>query len=59
MTPYPPDPVSSSAAALVEALPSGMLSTCVLEGQTWARSVAANPLADMALVVEKIRAACP
>ncbi|WP_322629055.1 pyridoxal phosphate-dependent decarboxylase family protein [Halothiobacillus sp.] len=52
-------PMSSSAAALVEALPSGMLSTCVLEGQTWARSVAANPLADMALVVEKIRAACP
>lgn len=50
-------PVFSSAAALVQALPSGMLSTCVLKGQIWARSVAANPSADMDLVVEKILAA--
>ena len=50
-------PVRSSTAALVQALPPGMLSTCVLDGQTWARSVAANPSADMALVVESILAA--
>jgi len=34
-----------------------MLSTCVLDGQTWARSVAANPSADMDLVVKRILAA--
>jgi glutamate/tyrosine decarboxylase-like PLP-dependent enzyme len=50
-------PVYSSTAALVQALPSGMLSTCVLDGQTWARSVAANPSVDMDLVVERILAA--
>jgi glutamate/tyrosine decarboxylase-like PLP-dependent enzyme len=47
-------PVHSSTAALVQALPPGMLSTCVLDGQTWARSVAANPSVDMDLVVERI-----
>jgi L-2,4-diaminobutyrate decarboxylase len=50
-------PVCSSTAALVQALPPGMLSTCVLDGQTWARSVAANPSVDMDLVVERILAA--
>jgi len=50
-------PVYSSTAALVQALPPGMLSTCVLDGQTWARSVAANPSVDMDLVVERILAA--
>jgi len=49
-------PLYSSTAALVQALPQGMLSTCVLDGQTWARSVAANPLADMDLVVGKLLA---
>jgi hypothetical protein len=29
----------------------------VLDGQTWARSVAANPLVDIDLVVERILAA--
>jgi L-2,4-diaminobutyrate decarboxylase len=51
-------PVYSSTPALVQALPPGMLSTCVLDGQTWARSVAANPLVDMDLVVKRILAAC-
>jgi glutamate/tyrosine decarboxylase-like PLP-dependent enzyme len=50
-------PVCSSTAALVQALPPGMLSTCVLDGQTWARSVAANPSVDIDLVVERILAA--
>jgi glutamate/tyrosine decarboxylase-like PLP-dependent enzyme len=50
-------PVCSSSAAFVQALPPGMLSTCVLDGQTWARSVAANPSVDMDLVVERILAA--
>jgi glutamate/tyrosine decarboxylase-like PLP-dependent enzyme len=50
-------PVYSSTAALVQALPPGMLSTCVLDGQTWARSVAANPSVDMNLVVERLLAA--
>ena len=50
-------PVGSSTAALLQALPPGMLSTCVLDGQTWARSVAANPSVDLDLVVERILAA--
>jgi glutamate/tyrosine decarboxylase-like PLP-dependent enzyme len=50
-------PIYSSTAELVKALPPGMLSTCVLDGQTWARSVAANPSVDMDLVVERILAA--
>jgi glutamate/tyrosine decarboxylase-like PLP-dependent enzyme len=50
-------PVCSSSAAFVQALPPGMLSTCVLDGQTWARSVAANPSVDINLVVERILAA--
>ena len=47
-------PVYSSTSALVQALPPGMLSTCVLDGQTWARSVAANPSVDMDIVVERL-----
>lgn len=50
-------PLRSSTAAFVKALPHGMLSTCVLDGETWARSVAANPSVDMDLVVDSILAA--
>jgi len=50
-------PVYSSAVAFVQALPPGMLSTCVLDGQTWVRSVAANPSVDLDLVVASILAA--
>lgn len=50
-------PVDSSVDSFIQRLPSGMLSTCMLKGQIWARSVAANPLADKDLVVEKILAA--
>jgi glutamate/tyrosine decarboxylase-like PLP-dependent enzyme len=48
--------MGASTAALVQRLPPGMLSTCVLDGQTWARSVAANPSVDMDLVLERILA---
>ncbi len=49
-------PLGSTAAAFVQALPAGMLSTCVLDGEIWARSVAANPSVDVNLVVESILA---
>lgn len=35
-------PVYSSTHRLLQKLPPGMLSTCVLDGETWARSVAAR-----------------
>ena len=50
-------PVGSTAAAFVQAVPAGMLSTCVLGGETWVRSVAANPSVDVDLVVDLILAA--
>jgi glutamate/tyrosine decarboxylase-like PLP-dependent enzyme len=50
-------PVGSTAAAFVQAVPAGMLSTCVLNGEIWARSVAANPSVDANLVVNSILAA--
>jgi glutamate/tyrosine decarboxylase-like PLP-dependent enzyme len=50
-------PVDSTAAAFVQAVPAGMLSTCVLSGETWVRSVAANPSVDVDLVVDLILAA--
>ena len=50
-------PVDSTAAAFVQAVPAGMLSTCVLGGETWVRSVAANPSVDVDLVVDLILAA--
>lgn len=50
-------PVGSTAAAFVQALPAGMLSTCALDGETWVRSVAANPSVDVDLVVDLILAA--
>ncbi len=39
---------------LLATLPSGMLSSCVINGETWARSVAANPLIDVDLVANRI-----
>ena len=50
-------PMYSSTARLLLKLPPGMLSTCVLDGNTWARSVAANPSVDIDLVVEQLLAA--
>lgn len=48
---------STTAAVFIRKAPAGMLSTCVLNGETWARSVAANPLVDIELVVASILAA--
>jgi glutamate/tyrosine decarboxylase-like PLP-dependent enzyme len=50
-------PVKSSTAALVQAVPPGMLSTCMLDGLNWARSVAVNPSVDIDLVIASILAA--
>lgn len=50
-------PLHVSTDALLQKLPPGMLSRCMLDGQIWARSVAANPSVDICLVVEQILAA--
>ncbi|HEY7657078.1 MAG TPA: pyridoxal-dependent decarboxylase [Burkholderiales bacterium] len=50
-------PVDLRTAAFVRAVPVGMLSTCELDGETWARSVAANPSVDVDLVAKGILAA--
>ncbi len=47
-------PVDRQTDALVAALPKGMLSTCVLDGETWARSVAANPSVDIDGVIRSV-----
>jgi L-2,4-diaminobutyrate decarboxylase len=49
-------PIGRPTQSLIEALPQGMLSTCVLDGQVWARSVAANPAVDIDLFIEKLLA---
>ncbi|MBC3806582.1 aspartate aminotransferase family protein [Undibacterium seohonense] len=46
-----------STSEFLAALPAGMLSSCVLDGQMWCRSVAANPLVDVDLVTAQIIAA--
>ena len=38
-----------------EKLPLGMLSICLIEDEYWLRSVAANPLADIDLIVSTIK----
>ncbi|MGF1492585.1 MAG: pyridoxal phosphate-dependent decarboxylase family protein [Microcoleaceae cyanobacterium] len=50
-------PVNSTTDDLIQAVPDGMLSTCVLDGETWARSVAANPSVDIDLVIERVLSA--
>jgi L-2,4-diaminobutyrate decarboxylase len=46
-----------STSEFLAALPAGMLSSCVLDGEMWCRSVAANPLVDVDLVTTQIIAA--
>ena len=43
------------AIELHKSLPEGMFSLCDLEGDTWLRSVAANPNADVAHIVDSIK----
>jgi L-2,4-diaminobutyrate decarboxylase len=50
-------PTNRQSDAFIQAAPAGMLSTCVLDGEVWARSVAANPSVDVDLVIESVLAA--
>ncbi|WP_448563122.1 pyridoxal phosphate-dependent decarboxylase family protein [Trichothermofontia sp.] len=50
-------PIAMPTSAFVTKTPPGMLSTCVLAGEVWARSVAANPCVDCDQVIAAIRAA--
>ena len=47
-------PVDESAEELLARLPVGMLSSGAVAGQTWLRSVAANPLADIDAIVDAL-----
>lgn len=48
---------SLSTEEFYERLPKGMLSTCIIEDEKWLRSVAANPLADIELILSTIQKA--
>jgi len=48
---------SMSTEEFYERLPKGMLSTCIIENEKWLRSVAANPLADIELILSTIKKA--
>jgi len=50
-------PLTCSVEALYERLPEGMLSTSTVQGDSWLRSVAANPMADVDRIVAAIRLA--
>jgi L-2,4-diaminobutyrate decarboxylase len=45
-------PLQEKTEDFYDRLSPGMLSTCVLDQQTWLRSVAANPLADVSQILE-------
>ena len=50
-------PLMGSSEELHKRLPEGMLSTCILNEETWLRSVAANPLADIDHIISTIHEA--
>ncbi len=50
-------PLGMSTPTFMAQIPPGMLSTCVLAGEVWARSVAANPCVDCDRVIAAIVAA--
>ena len=50
-------PVAMSVEELHQCLPDGMFSSCTLNGEKWARSVAANPMADIDKILESVRRA--
>jgi hypothetical protein len=52
-------PKNISTDEFYQRLPAGMLSTCIVEGEHWLRSVAANPMADMDKIIDAIRKALP
>ena len=48
-------PLTMSTGEFYQRLPEGMLSTCVLDDKKWLRSVAANPLADIDILLSAIK----
>lgn len=48
-------PTRITTDSLYARLPEGMLSRCNMDNQTWLRSVAANPMADVASIIKTIR----
>ncbi|VAW90186.1 Aromatic-L-amino-acid decarboxylase [hydrothermal vent metagenome] len=50
-------PLTMSTEEFYQRLPEGMLSTCVLDDKKWLRSVAANPLADIDIILSAIKEA--
>ncbi len=50
-------PVAMSVEELHQCLPDGMFSSCTLNGEKWARSVAANPMVDIDKILESVRRA--
>ena len=48
-------PQGCSVDEVLAQLPEGMLSTCVLQGEKWLRSVAANPMADIEAIWDQIQ----
>ena len=47
-------PLNQDTQMFYEELPSGMFSTCVIREKKWLRAVAANPLADIDLIMENV-----
>lgn len=50
-------PHHCSVTEFLSHLPPEMLSTCILDNETWLRSVAANPVADIEAIIYRIHAA--
>ena len=48
-------PVNMSVEEFQQCLPGGMFSSCILNGEKWVRSVAANPMADIDKILEYVR----
>jgi glutamate/tyrosine decarboxylase-like PLP-dependent enzyme len=48
-------PLNINTQVFYERLPEGMLSTCSVENTSWLRSVAANPLADISIILSQIQ----
>ena len=50
-------PLTMSTEEFYQCLPEGMFSSCVLDGEKWVRSVAANPLADIDKIILAVQEA--
>ena len=48
-------PINCTTEEFISRLPVGMLSTCIIDGKSWLRSVAANPLADVDSIFSTIQ----